>query len=302
MGSASLQSNGRYRLYSPQPVGPLDQFLARLKGEIEKEACLLVGFDFPIGMPLAYAVQAGISDFLSALPDFGSGEWDEFYSVAETAEEIRLKRPFYPARPGGSRRLHLVNRLGLADFNALRRRCEMPRTGRRAAAPLFWTMGAQQVGKAAICGWRDVLTPALLDPALDLAIWPFNGKLVDLLHPGRVIALETYPAEYYPEVLTDLGSAGIYSRFSKRDPQALKLRAPQMLRWAEAHNLDLDATLRQTIETGFGPPSAGEDAFDAIIGLFGMLSVVLGYQMPGDPENDEIRRIEGWILGQSVPS
>lgn len=302
MSSASLQSNGRYRLYPPQPVGPLDQFLARLHVETEVEACLLVGFDFPIGLPLAYAYRAGITDFLSALPDFGLGEWEKFYTVAETAEEIRLKRPFYPARPGNTRRLHLVEQLGLADFNDMRRLCELPRPGRRAACPIFWTMGAQQVGKAAICGWREVLTPALLDPTLDLAIWPFSGRLVELLRPGRVIVLETYPAEYYPEVLTDLGSAGISSRFSKRNPLALQQRAPQMLRWAEAHNLELDTALHQTIETGFGPPFAGEDAFDATIGLFGMLSVVLGHQMPGDPENEEIRRIEGWILGQSAPS
>jgi len=53
-----------------------------------------------------------------------------------------------------------------------------------------------------------------------------------------------------------------------------------------------------TIASGFIPPSGGEDAFDAIIGLLGMLAVVLGYQPAGDPGDDEIRRIEGWILGQ----
>ena len=29
--------------------------------------------------------------------------------------------------------------------------------GRRAAAPIFWTLGAQQVGKAAIAAWRELL-------------------------------------------------------------------------------------------------------------------------------------------------
>lgn len=302
MGSATLQPNGRYRLGAPQPVGSLEAFLSRLKAESRKDACLLVGFDFPIGLPGAFALQAGITDFLSALPGFGLGEWGQFYTVAETADQITLKRPFYPARPGNTRRLHLVDQLGVADFNDLRRLCELPRPGRGAACPLFWTMGAQQVGKAAICGWRDVLTPGLLDPALDLAIWPFSGHLADLLHPGRVIVAETYPAEYYAHVLLDPDSPIRSPRFSKRNPQNLQQFALQILHWAESHNLELDAALHETINAGFSPPSAGEDAFDATIGLFGMLSVILGHQPPGEPLDEEIRRIEGWILGQPVPS
>ena len=302
MGSATLQPNGRYRLGTPQPVGALDHFLSRLKAESGTDACLLVGFDFPIGLPGAFALQAGITDFLSTLPGFGLGEWGEFYTVAETADQITLKRPFYPARPGNTRRLHLVNQLGLADFNDLRRLCELPRSGRRAACPLFWTMGAQQVGKAAICGWHDVLTPGLLDPALDLAIWPFSGQLAELLHPGQVIVTETYPAEYYADVLTDPDSPAQSSHFSKRKIQNLQQCAPQMLHWAESHNLELEPVLRESIKAGFGPPSAGEDAFDTTIGLFGMLSVILGHQTPGEPRDEVIRRIEGWILGQPVPS
>lgn len=300
MGRASLQPDGRYRLHAPQPVGPLDRFLSHLKSESGLGACLLVGFDFPIGLPLAYARRAGIPDFLSALPGFGLQEWGEFYTVAETADEIRIERPFYPHRPGGTRRLHLVDRLGMADFNALRRQCELPRPERRAACPLFWTMGAQQVGKAAICGWRELLSPGLLDPALDLAVWPFHGPLAGLIQRGRVIIAETYPAEYYAEILTEQEPVAPSFRFSKRNPLSLQQCAWRILRWSEAHNLELEPVLVQTIASGFIPPSGGEDAFDAIIGLLGMLAVVLGYRPAGDPGDDEIRRIEGWILGQST--
>jgi len=298
MACATLGSNGRYRLGAPQPVGSLAHFLSRLKEESGPQACLLVGFDFPIGLPVAFALQAGITDFLGALPGFGLGEWGEFYTVAETADQICLKRPFYPARPGNTRRLHLVEQLGLADFNELRRLCELPRPERRAACPIFWTMGAQQVGKAANCGWREVLTPGLLDPSLDLVIWPFSGELADLLHPGRIIIAETYPAEYYLGILLDPDSPVRSLHFSKRNPQNLQQFAPRMLDWAESHDLELDTGLRETIQAGFSPPSAGEDAFDATIGLFGMLSVILGYQPPGEPRSEDIRRIEGWILGQ----
>jgi hypothetical protein len=50
--------------------------------------CVLLGFDFPIGLPLAYAQRAGISSFRGVLPQLGSGAWGRFYEVAERPEEI----------------------------------------------------------------------------------------------------------------------------------------------------------------------------------------------------------------------
>ena len=40
------------------------------------------------------------------------------------------------------------------------RQCERGGTGYREGCCLFWTLGANQAGKAAIIGWRDVLAPA----------------------------------------------------------------------------------------------------------------------------------------------
>lgn len=51
----------------------------------------------------------------------------------------------------------------------------------------------------------------------------------------------------------------------------------------------------RVIEQGF--PN-GNDAFDAVIGLFGMLEVVLGYRATGEPIDKAVSDIEGWILGQ----
>jgi hypothetical protein len=42
----------------------------------------------------------------------------------------------------------------------LRRQCERATPTRRAACPLFWTLGSNQVGKAAISGWQEVIAPA----------------------------------------------------------------------------------------------------------------------------------------------
>ena len=46
-------------------------------------------------------------------------------------------------------------------WSLLLRRCERGGNGHKQACCLFWTLGGNQVGKAAIIGWRDVLAPAL---------------------------------------------------------------------------------------------------------------------------------------------
>jgi hypothetical protein len=85
--------------------------------------------------------------------------------------------------------------VGVPLIDDLRRECEKKQAGRRAACPLFWTLGANQVGKGAIVGWRDVLAPALREG--DVSLWPFDGRLLDLLKAGKIIIAETYPAECY---------------------------------------------------------------------------------------------------------
>ena len=48
---------------------------------------------------------------------------------------------------------------------------------------------------------------------------------------------------------------------------------------------------------GFGPSASGEDRFDAVVGLIGMLEYLSGKKQFFEPETDEIRQIEGWIFG-----
>ena len=45
---------------------------------------------------------------------------------------------------------------------------------------------ANQVGKAAIIGWREVLAPALRGGG-SVSLWPFDGSLPSLLVPGNVV-------------------------------------------------------------------------------------------------------------------
>jgi len=162
------------------------------------------------------------------------------------------------------------------------------RSPRRAACPLFWTLGGNQVGKAAIAGWHEVLIPAVGRGTI--AIWPFDGELDDLLAPGAVVVAETYSAEAYRQLRLEL-------RGSKRSQSTRRAQEPRLLDWAHERDVLLTEDLRRQIASGFGDSPAGEDAFDAVAGLLGMLEVVLGHRASGEPHDDEVRDVEGSILG-----
>jgi hypothetical protein len=286
LARATLRPDGSYRASAPQPVGPLESLWARL-GHEAGSGPVLLGVDFPIGLPEAYAERAGITEFRAALKGFD----DRFYAVAERQDEIDLQRPFYPMRPGDRRRQHLLDGLKLAAWSDLLRRCDRRSPSRAAACAIFWTQGASQVGKAAITGWRDLLAPALR-AGLDLALWPFQGNLDELLARHRFVVAETYPAEVY-------GHLGLNRKGGKRKQVVRRSNAAPLLAWAEQTGVELGPDLVAGIEDGFGTEVSGEDRFDAVVGLFGMLNVVLGRRPPGAPDDPIIRRIEGWILGQA---
>jgi hypothetical protein len=246
----------------------------------------LIGFDFPIGLPRRYAEAVDIDDFRSILPRLGQEEWELFYEVASTPEEIKARRPFYPLRPGGTRHLHLLQALRSASMDELRRRCERAQAGRPAASPLFWTLGAKQVGKAAIAGWRDMLAPAIREQ-LPMSLWPFDGPLVELLaRPGLVVA-ETYPAEAYVQLAVCLRS--------KRNREECVAAAPALLSAADQSVVVLSAEARRHMEQGF----ASDDEFDAFAGVLAMLPIARGTGQSGEPRDDDaVLRVEGWILGR----
>lgn len=287
LARAVLGANGRYTAYSPNRVENHTDLIPSVRRQIGGEGCALVGFDFPIGIPVAYAQLAGVTEFKSFLRELGDREWADFYNVAGIPSEISAHRPFYPIAPGKARQAHLLSALGLGSVNELRRECEKWHDGRRSACPLFWTLGANQVGKGAIVGWRDVLAPALRDDVRVL-IWPFDGHLDELIRPGKIVVAETYPAECY----------GWFLAKPLRGKGKLEVRRAvgnQLTEWAASLNLSLESSLIDMIERGF---LEGDDAFDAVVGLFGMIEVGERRRQPGEPSEDRIRTLEGWILGQ----
>ena len=287
LAQAKLGLDGRYAAEAPVLVGDHTQLITSVRSEIGSEGCAFIGFDFPIGVPEQYASAAGVEDFKLFLLGLGTGAWADFFTVSRIAAEISIHRPFYPFRPGGTQQAHVLKALGLQHIDDLRRQCERKQDGRRAACALFWTLGANQVGKGAIVGWRDVLAPALRGDK-NVALWPFDGKLHDLFEPGKIVIAETYPAECYGWLFSE-------PLIGKGKLEIRKGIGTDLLSWAINRGVELKAALQNEIEAGF---PEGDDAFDAVVGLFGMIEVASGKRQANEPSVNKIRKVEGWILGQ----
>lgn len=293
---AEVTRDEGYHIGRPEPARDPATLLRRLR-ERANGATVAVGFDFPIGVPWEYARRAGIRAFLDVLPELGHDRWADFYTVASTPEDISLTRPFYPMRPGGTKQRHLTDALGVDDVTDLLRACERPTEKRGTASPLFWTMGGTQVGKAAILGWREIVGPALRNDDLEVSIWPFDGDFAELVHRGGIVIAETYPAE----ACLHLGLTPPGRGWSNRRQEGRREQRELVEAWARRRPVQLDEELRAQIEDGFGASRDAEDRFDSMVGLLSMVEVALGYREDGAPKTVEVRKVEGWILGQKAP-
>ena len=252
---------------------------------------MALGVDLPLGIPRHYArarPEAGFVDFLRGLSQGSS-----FFEVAATIAEVGPERPFYPQRGvRGMRQAPHALALGLAGPLGLRRACDYATIERPAGAPLFWTLGANQVGKAAVHAWREMLLPALADD-LPLRIWPFEGPFRTLLAPGAIAIAETYPAE----ALRHLGLRLTGSKRRQADRLAL---APPLLAAAAALHAQPDPAMVAAIAAGFDADGAGEDRFDSLLGLLCVLNVLAGERTDAAPDDPWIQSWEGWVLGQTA--
>lgn len=281
--------SGRYLVEAPAKITPKE--LLRLL----REPRALVGFDFPIGIPAAYGRKVNAGPFFEWIRELGKAPYTQFFDVATRADEITLHRPFYPRGTNGVKREHLLEALGLSA-KELFRRCDVAQG--RQACPLFWTLGGNQVGRAALTGWKDLIGPAVEQ---GVAVWPFAGELDDLLRSERGVIVETYPADVYgyvgitlPPARNDAGE----EEQGKRSQPSRRAGGVGMLRWAADAGVDLAPDLVRQIQDGFGSDKQGEDRFDAVAGLLGMIAVVKGLRPRDVPADEDVRRWEGWILGR----
>ena len=291
---AELGADGVYRVGAAASVDMVPDFISYLLRNAQTGATVLAGFDFGIGVPLAYAERIGCSDFKDLLLQLGGERFPHFFAKAATWEEISLDRPFYPARAGpkgSTLQTHLVNGLGLGAWSELLRECDRKTALRPAASALFWCLGAKQVGSAVISGWRELLQPALHAGREHVRLWPFDGELDALLSPGNLVIAETYPRELY-------GHLGI-APVKKRDPSSRRDAAGKLEARARELGVLFSNECRAQINDGFASPGmGGDDGFDAVVGLVGMLNVLLGRRSPGDPSSQARRAVEGWMLGR----
>lgn len=282
-----------YKVTAPEPVGDLVTFFARLRMGLGESDRLLVGFDFPIGLPSAYAKKAGVSDFVEILPQFGTGNWSRIYDKCRSPDEISLHRPFYPVcckKKGDARKPHLSEHLGI-PIECLLRECDRKTTFHNKACEMFWTLGRNQVGSAAIRGWRDLLASAIRCKTLSLGLWPFQGRLSELFGKYTTVVAETYPAEAY-------GHIGFPKMWKgKTDQTKRRKMSPVFHAWRAKRPAHFDDPTIEQIDDGFGSLKDGEDRFDAFVGLCSMIEITLGHRVEGSPHPDRLH-IEGWILGQ----
>ncbi len=290
--TVAQQRDDTWRVEAACPVGEVSGFLQWLQDRAGGGAVAL-GVDLPVGVPRGYAAQRTEPGFVEFLR--GLATRPDFFRVCETLAEVRLDRPFYPQRGvrGMTRRSH-AGALGLTDAAGLSRLCDRATPDRPAGAPVFWTLGANQSGKAAIAAWRDLLLPALAIGA-PLRLWPFEGPFRTLLAPGAVTLAETYPAEA-------LRQLGLRLRGSKRRQADRVALAPALVACLSRLNAVPGPTLLAAIGDGFGADAAGEDRFDSLLGLLCVLNVLAGNRTDTAPDDPWIIRWEGWVLGQNTPA
>jgi hypothetical protein len=280
---------GGWLIDAPKAVGPVGSLLSQLR-ERAHGAPVALGLDVPLGLPRCYASQLkGPRDFLEFLRNLQPDSM--FFDVCPTLDLVSLQRPFYPTRGiKGMTRMAHARALGMADAAGLSRLCDRATSKRPAGAPIFWTLGANQTGKAAISAWRDMILPGLA--ADTLRLWPFEGDLRALLAPDAIVCAETYPAE-------SLRQLGLELSGSKRRQTDRAALSDALHGGLGKLGAEPSADLAALIRDGFGNAASGEDQLDSLLGVLNVIAVVDGYRSDSAPADQWIKHWEGWVLGQS---
>jgi hypothetical protein len=284
--AVARRQGSHWQAEAPRPVGDTSRLLPDL---LAPGLPVALGLDLPLGVPRDWAALRPEPDFPTFLAGLVSDHG--FFQVAATLAEVAAARPFYPARgiKGMTRAAHAAA-LGLAGPASLSRLCDRATATRPAGAPVFWTLGANQSGKAAIAAWRDWIAPALAAGA-PMALWPFQGGLHALLSPGRAVLAEVYPAEA-------LRQLGLRLSGSKRLQAPRRAMAPALRDAMDRLRVRPSPRLAAVIADGFGADAAGEDRLDCMLGLLALVAVLDGARPDHVPDDSWVRRWEGWVLGQ----
>lgn len=280
-----------WQINTIEPVGELDAFRASLR-EMGRTQKVWLGLDMPIGFTSNWFDGANVKDFKALMELLETDVWQDFFDVCRLPEEITHQRPFYPkssGKKGSVKRDHLIQALGLSTFSDLHRRCELPTDARTAACPPFWTLGANQVGKAMLHGLQNLILPGFRD---GFNIWPYSGDLAACTNQSGVTLIETYPGEIYG-----------WLELSKLTKSSKSSRADAMIKicdYGTRYAISITPALMANIKDGFDPKQGKDDAFDALIGVMGLIDIAEGRRPENLPRTSAILEREGWIVGMNA--
>lgn len=278
------------------PVGDIAPFINQLCQDGQTKTIWL-GLDFPLGLCRAWYEKSGFENFASVQDWLSTPQGQGFFDICDDQSQITPNRPFYPARAGAKgsvKRAHLASGLGVDAFSNLHRTCEKATSTRNEAAVPFWTLGANQVGKAMLHGWQNLLLPGR---DCGFHIWPFDGDLARLSQTPGTTLIETYPAEIY-------GWLGLHEmtlpsgRFAKSRQDARRDAIAHLMPMLESWGIVMEPSLYQRIANGIDNAHGKDDAFDALIGVIGLIMIAMGKRAENLSDTAMIRDQEGWIIGQ----
>jgi hypothetical protein len=246
-------------------AGPTVESLVGAAQRCRSSGFALIAFDAPIGVPSSYLVAArpylGLSDtatFVDWLP--AALEQPDFLDPVMAAEDWSPVRPFFRV-PKGVGGLTTILKAAQQGYGVQLTRAIDTATG---AKSVFAFDIPGQVGPAAQALWQELAYA--IDHA-QVAIWPFDGDLVNLAHSNEVVVAEIYPrAAYSTALATELPA----------QPRSLA-KTKDEVRRREVENLVLSRWVRdeQVLIEDSALATASEDEFDALMTAAALLRLTL---------------------------
>lgn len=135
----------------------------------------------------------------------------------------------------------------------------------------------------------------MIDEGGDIGLWPFDGALLALLESRSAVIVETYPTEFYAHLGFRLGDGKGNGKQSLSARQAV---SKHLLTVAAQLACEFTEAAHEAVTGGFGPRRDGEDAFDAMVGVLGILKYLHASEPIDAPADPAVQSVEGWILGQ----
>ena len=186
---------------------------------------VVVAIDAPLGIPASFlSAVARLQPLAPPRGFLNVLEWakkqQNFFVATSRPEDWRVERPFFavPGVPGGLTAYRTA--AGRLSVNLDRTIDRLTR-----ANTAFATSGIPgSVGSGACALWRELQT--LLQPGRNFRVWPFDGKLDDMIGTAPVIVGEMYPRAAYATALLDSEAAARPQLKVKKTDETASQNAP----------------------------------------------------------------------------